>query len=167
MLWLLALGIVTNQRVSVWKSDASLWADAYAKAPLKPRPTINNGRAHELAGDPVSAEDLYRKAIWLAFDERRSAYVRRFSQAAAETNIAHLYMADGRLGSAMKILDGTLAEWPEFPYALYNRAAILWAYGACTEAQTTYAKAQQVDPALPGPKGICGPQPSVPQSASR
>lgn len=155
--WLIGLAFATHSRVHVWQSDLNLWKDAYAKAPLKPRSAINYGRTLELAGDVVTAEDLYRKVIWLSFDERRSAYVRRFSQAAAETNIAHLYMKDGRLASAMKILDGTLTEWPEFPYAHYNKGAILWVYGACEDAREEYRLARAWDPSLPGPQGQCGP----------
>jgi hypothetical protein len=42
--WLVCLPILTAGRVQVWQSDFSLWKDAVAKAPYKPRPWINYGK---------------------------------------------------------------------------------------------------------------------------
>lgn len=158
-IWLLSLSAVTSRRLHVWHSDFDLWTDAAAKTPGKPRPVMNEGRAHELRGDTAFADQAYRRTISLTFDERRSAYVRRFTQAAAETNLAHLAMNDGRFASAMRILDGTLTEWPDFPYARYNRAAILWVFGACDDAIHDYVVALHADASLPSPKGQCQPRP--------
>jgi tetratricopeptide (TPR) repeat protein len=162
-LWVGALGITTWTRCHVWQSDRALWADAVLKAPAKPRAIMNYGRTRELAGDPVTAERLYREVIGICLTEdRRPAYVRRFSIAAAEVNIAHLYMKDGRMASAMRILDQTIAGWPEFPYAHYNKGAILWVYGACDEARSEYLRAQQYDISLPLPTTSCEQSSSTP-----
>lgn len=155
--WLLALGVSTTVRCHVWTSDLSLWTDAAAKAPLKPRPVINEGRAHELAGQPEWAEAAYVRVIGLTWDTRRPAALRRYSKAAAETNLAHLHMKRGELASAMRILDDVARDWPDFPYAHYNRATIFWAYGLCDHAWTEYRRAFLVDPSLPQPKGTCDP----------
>lgn len=154
-LWLLSLSLATSIRCRVWASDRALWADAVEKAPLKPRVVMNDGRAHELAGDTEAAERAYRRVIGLSFDQRRSLYVRRFSQAAAEVNLAHLDMKAGRLASAMRKLDDTLADFPTFPYAHYNRGAIFWAVGACEDARTEYRLALSGDPSLPMPTDPC------------
>ena len=151
------MGWRTAARVTVWQSDMTLWSDAVWHTPLKPRPVMNLGRAYELQGDDAMAETLYRKVIWLTFDERRSEYVRKFSQAAAETNLAHLHMKAGRMAQAMKILDMTISTWPDFPYAQFNRGSILWAYGACEDATKAYAVAQAGDPSLPMPVANCNP----------
>ena len=156
--WICGSGAVTFARCHVWLNDGALWADAVAKAPSKPRCVLNDGRTHELAGDLGYAEQAYRRVIGIALtDEARTAYVRRFSQAAAETNLAHLRMKDGKLASAMEILDGTLKAWPEFPYAHYNKAAILWVVGECQDARIEYDIALTGDPSLPLPKVPCTP----------
>ncbi len=160
--WLLGLAVTTSIRARVWRSDQALWSDAVAKAPDKPRPVLNDGRAHELAGDVTYAETAYRRALSLSFDERRSAYVRRFTRAAAETNLAHLRMNRGEWASAMRILDDTIRDWPAWPYGHYNRGSILWIYGACDAAWTEFAIAHQGDPSLPPPKGTCAPRSSTP-----
>lgn len=160
--WLGALALTTAIRCGVWQSDAALWADARHKAPTKPRPVMNDGRVHELAGDEAYAERCYREVIWLTWDDRRSAYVRRYSVAAAETNLAHLLMKKGQLASAMHVLDQTLEGWPSFPYAHYNKAAILWAIGACNDAELEYQIAMAGDPQLPPPKTPCEPSLSTP-----
>ncbi len=160
--WLLSLSAATSIRARVWQSDRALWADAAAKAPQKPRPVLNDGRAHELSGDPAYAETAYRKAIGLSFDGRRSAYVRRFTQAAGEVNLAHLRMARGEMASAMQILDQVLEEWPAFPYAAYNKGSILWAFGYCDDAIVEFKTALAGDPTLPPPKQRCAPRSSTP-----
>ena len=153
--WLLGLPVLTRARVAVWHSEQSIWEDAVKKAPEKARPIMNLGRAHELAGDEVLADAAYRRAISLSFDPRRTEYDRNFTQAAAETNLAHIAMKHGQLASAITILDMTLRHWPDFPYAHYNRGSILWAVGACEDARQEYAIARFGDPALPGPHGEC------------
>lgn len=154
------LAISTFVRVqTVWQSDQTLWADAVRTSPRKPRVVMNLGRAYELAGDVVTAEAAYRSVIWLSWDPRRSAYVRRFSQAAAETNLAHLEMKQGHLASALQILDGTLTDFPTFPYAHYNRGWILWTLGVCDLARESFGRAFAADPTLPRPTGACVERP--------
>lgn len=132
--WLLSLPVGTWVRCHVWRSERALWANAVQGSPLKPRPRINLGRALEIEGDLEGAEREYRLTISLSFDARRSPTTQRLSRASAENNIAHLYMKIGRNGSALKVLDQILEDWPTFPYALYNRAVLLSAVGACDEA---------------------------------
>ncbi len=157
--WLGALGALTTIRCAVWQTDAALWADALITSPEKPRVVMNDARTHELAGDVAYADRAYREVIYLSFDPRRSKYVRTFSMAAAETNLAHLAMKEGRMASAMRLLEATLSYWPEFPYAHYNKGSILWVYGACEAAWDEIRYAQSIDPMLPNPKGECHDHP--------
>lgn len=157
LLWLLGLPCFTHARVAVWHSEITLWSDASYKAPWKARPIMNYGRARELAGDSEFSEHAYRLALSYSLDPRRTEYDRKFTQAAAETNLAHLAMKVGKLATAMEIIDGTLQQWPEFPYAHYNRGSILWAVGMCEDAKLEYAIARYGDPALPAPVGDCAP----------
>lgn len=156
--WLLSLPLVTATRVRVWQSDRVLWADALVKAPQKLRVVLNDGRQHELVGDVVYAEAAYRRVIGMAlFQAHGSRYLRQFSEAAAETNLAHLLMKQGKLASAMVVLDMILTEWPMFPYAHYNKGAIFWAVGACEDARVEYDFAVRVEPSLPLPTTPCVP----------
>lgn len=141
--WMVSLPLLTFQQTHVWTSEKALWANAVKFSPLKPRPHINLGRAFELDHDQANAEDQYLLTISLSYDERRPGWSQRFARAAAETNIAHLEMTHGLNASAMRILDQVIAEWPEFPYAQYNRAVILSAVGVCPEAMHAYQMARQ------------------------
>lgn len=146
---------VTHSRVAVWQTDETLWRDAAAQSPTKIRPLLNLARARELAGDWVRAEMDYRAVIGMVDDPRRPARDRRFAHAAALTNLAHVDMKRGRLATAMRTLDETLTVWPDFPYAHYNRAVILWSVGACADAMQAYRLAQQGDTSLIVPHEPC------------
>lgn len=153
--WLALLAGSTFARAHVWQSDRQLWANAARQAPLKPRPLLNYGRTLEQAGEWDQADDLYRRVIGLSFDARRGTYLNRYTRAAAETNLAHLYILRGWHASALRVLNNTLEDWPEFPYARYNRGALLWAYGACRDARADFTVAQRWDATLPDPTTPC------------
>jgi tetratricopeptide (TPR) repeat protein len=161
IVWVVALAWVTSGRVRVFQTGKTLWADAHAKAPTKPRPTLNYARELELSGDVAGAEALYREVIAQAWDPRRPAYMRLSSQAAAETNIAHLRIKAGKFASAMEILDQTLKYWPIYPYAHFNRGTIFWELGLCEEARKEYQQAIDRDPALSLPTNPCQPREGV------
>lgn len=155
--WLVTLAGASHARLSAWTSDAALWQNALTVAPTKLRPLLNYGRTRELAGDLVDAERLYRETAARAeMEARRPAQERRFARAAAESNLAHVYIKQGRFRSALLVLDRVLTRWPNFPYAHYNRATIYWVVGACADAQTDYTRAQAGDPDLALPASPCG-----------
>ncbi len=148
---------LTHAQLAVWQDEQTLWRQAAMVAPFKLRPTLNLARARELAGDLVSAEMGYRAVIALTADPQLAAHDRRFAHAAAVTNLAHLQMKRGNLASAMRQLDEALIVWPDFPYAHYNRAVILWSVGACAQADASYRSARQSDPNLVAPPAPCTP----------
>lgn len=148
---------LTHDRLAVWQDELSLWTAAAAVTPTKIRPVLNLARARELKGDFVSAEMGYRAVFDLTADPRRSTRDRRFARAAAVTNLAHLNMKRGNLASAMRQLDEALILWPDFPYAHYNRAVILWWVGACAEAERSYALARAYEPGFIAPSEPCTP----------
>lgn len=160
VLWLAASAVTTHHRLPVWASDLTLWTDAAMKAPLKPRPVMNLGRARELGGDLETAAEAYRQTIRLTGDARRGD--RKFAKAAAQSNLAHVYMQEGRFASAMITLNHALLEYPDFPYAHYNKGALLWFFGACEDATKLLHTARSKDPALAEYKPPCG-QSSLPR----
>ena len=143
--------VLTHQRTTVWRSERSLWEDAVLKAPTKPRPVMNLGRAHDLAGDRELARMYYKDAVFASFDTRRPLYVRRYVRAAAETNLAHLLMSSGGEGDLMAataMLEQVIAAYPAFPFSHYNMAAILQAAGQCVAARNEIAVARRMDASL-------------------
>jgi tetratricopeptide (TPR) repeat protein len=152
--WLAVLAMTAHRRLDVWQNEETLWADAAAKAPLKPRPVLNLGRVHELRGDLGFAEQSYRDVIHLASDRRRGDW--QFAKAAAESNLAHVFIKQGRFASAMTVIEHGLFEFPAFPYLHYNRGAILWQHGACDDAQRDLTTARASDPNLAEYPEPCG-----------
>lgn len=153
---LLVCAVLTHQRLAVWQTDRTLWADAVEKAPTRPRPVMDYGRALEMDGDLAGAMQQFRAVLPLTLDARRGARSNRFAMAAAETNIAHLYLRQGQEATAMRVLTGTLKWWPEFPYAHYNIGRLLWEHGACDDGWQELQYARAADPALALPNDPCG-----------
>ena len=60
----LGLGLLTWQRIQIWKSPESLWEDASVKSPGKYRPVYNLGTTL-MKTSPARAEDYLSKAIQL------------------------------------------------------------------------------------------------------
>lgn len=154
---LMACAYLTHRRLPVWRSDLPLWRDAASKTPIKPRPVMDYGRALEMSGDMDGAMEQFRRTISLTFDERRGHKSNRFALAAAETNIAHIYLRTGQQATALKVLEGTLAWWPDFPYAHYNIGRLLWEHGHCEEGLDEIAFARRYDNTLSLPVEPCGP----------
>lgn len=154
LLWLGVLAATSHARLAVWQDEGTLWADAHAKAPMKPRPLLNWARVQELRGDLDTAEGAYRRVIQLSGDRRRGD--RKFSKAAAQSNIAHVYIKQGHFASAMNVIDRALFEYPDFPYAHYNKGVILWLFGRCDQAVIELTTARSVDPNLTEYPSRCG-----------
>jgi hypothetical protein len=62
---LLLLGTLTFMRNEVWRTHVSLWSDALAKSPHKPRVYVNLGQALFLAGRVDEAISRYCQALAL------------------------------------------------------------------------------------------------------
>ena len=155
VLVLCACAWLTQARLAVWHSDLALWRDAAEKTPTRPRPVMDYGRALEMAGDLDGAERQYRQTISFALDDRRGRRANRFAIAAAETNIAHLYLRQGRINDALVVLTSTLGWWPDFPYAHYNIGRVLWEHGACQEGMQEILMARSQDTTLSLPSEPC------------
>ncbi len=151
VVWLVVLAGLTAVRVGVWRDEASLWTDAVAQNPTKPRPLVNLGRAYELRGALELARIAYKEAVGASFDLRRAPYVRRYVRAAAETNLAHLLMksgGEGDLVAAYAMLQGVVRDYDSFPYSHFNLGAIHQAHGRCLDAVREVQRARAMDPTL-------------------
>jgi tetratricopeptide (TPR) repeat protein len=137
---------VTHARAEVWASNLTLWTDAAAKAPLRPRAFINIGLEKELVGDLNGASQAYLAALALSQQDRLSTYQRVFHRAAAEVNNARVLALSGHPGMALSLLDEVIARHPDFLHAKYNKAVILAWLNACPDARVY---ADQAGPDFP------------------
>lgn len=131
--WLVLFGwaCVTYTRAEVWQSNTTLWTDATAKAPLRPRGFINLGIEKELAGDLNGASQAYLTALALSQQPRLSTYSRTFHRAAAEVNNARVMARAGHPGIALSLLEDVLTRHPHFTHAHFQKGVLLVALGQC------------------------------------
>ena len=91
---MIGFGWGTYVRNDVWRTELSLWSDAYRKAPLLHRPLHNLAMArYEKSGQLEKALELYQKAAQLKM-HRRSHRARLYG------NIANIYYRTGDYNSA-------------------------------------------------------------------
>lgn len=151
--WLLLgiAAILTHQRASVWTDEYTLWTDAAAKAPLKPRPFINLALALELRGDVDGALMAHQTALALSYQPRLTKYQQQFSEIASQTNIARLLAMTGREAQAERMLDDVIARHPLFPFSRFNRGILLARTGRCAQGLSDLQMAEALDPSLRNP----------------
>ena len=63
LILLVLAGNLSLQRSQVWRTPATLWTDALAKAPLMPRPHIYMGDVYKGQGRHQEALDSYQRAL--------------------------------------------------------------------------------------------------------
>ncbi len=79
--WVLVAGLLSHQRIEVWRDELSLWRDAANKGPQMVRPQVFLGNAWRVAGDSASARSAYERALELDPLHR-----------SARTNLANLFL---------------------------------------------------------------------------
>lgn len=101
--------VLSLGRAGVYATPMTLWADAAAKAPLKPRVHQNYGTALGLAGDYVRAQQEYSKAIeldpQLGIAYRSKAAVYLFGQDRSVPVLETGRMLPGNFAEASRLLD--------------------------------------------------------------
>ncbi|HEY6001690.1 MAG TPA: tetratricopeptide repeat protein, partial [Anaeromyxobacter sp.] len=129
----IALGIATHVRNEVWRDQLSLWADAAAKSPRKPRPLNNLGAALSEAGRADEAAQAFLAAI-RASPEHAEAYY----------NLGRLRMtARQDPAEAIRLFQTALALRPDYVDAYANLA------GAYVQAGLPEAAVRVVEAAGP------------------
>jgi protein O-mannosyl-transferase len=123
----LLLAIITVERNRVWRTDVTLWADAYEKAPRKAR-TVN-GLAWALLKDKTAPDP--KRALRLAeesFDPRRVDLPLGYNPFMVDT-LAEAYFANGDIQRAIEIerdimyKHGWATEWFIKQLARFEAAA--------------------------------------------
>ncbi|HEX5045431.1 MAG TPA: tetratricopeptide repeat protein [Candidatus Polarisedimenticolaceae bacterium] len=140
--WLLALlllallcGTASFLRTRVWRSDATIFADALRVHP-------NSPRAHFILGK--LAGDAGREAEALASFDRATAAWPDYIPAYQEKGVVLGRM--GRLAEAEEAFRETLRRSPAYDAAHYNLGLVLRRQGRSAEAERELVKALRIDP---------------------
>src|SRR5205807_8645374 len=120
----IALGLMTISRNAVFASNVSLWEDAEAKAPEKPRPHFNLGQAYQDAQRLPEAIREYEHALALKPDIH-----------AAYSNLAAIYLDQRQLDRGEEMLLKVTSLSPTFTEGFINLAVL-------------YLRKQETDKAL-------------------
>ncbi len=98
----LGLALLTSFRAHVFHTNLTLWTDATAKAPDKPRPAMNLAAALINAGELQSAEVVLARARELA--ERRSGWEHDHGIDLAIANLAVVKVKEGKRDEALVLM---------------------------------------------------------------
>jgi tetratricopeptide (TPR) repeat protein len=120
-------------RTMVWMSDASLWAEAVARAPEKVRPKIQLARALPAA-----------KALELLSQARLAAPY----DPAVAAEMGKTLLAEGQPDAALTEFGRALALDPRDARNFNNRGVALEALGQTEAARADFLRALEIDPAL-------------------
>lgn len=110
---LCALALLTALRVTVWASDVTLWADAYASNPQKPRSALNYAEAliHRNApGDIEHADALAMGAYESA--SHRTGWERQQGMAIALAHSGVVQLMRGDREQALALFDRSVSISP-------------------------------------------------------
>jgi len=116
---ILFLALLTYNRATVWKTEISLWADAYSKSPEKSR-VVNN-----YANSLLNNNDISNAIIILEKKLNNSERVPPF----IITTLANIYARNGELEKAQELYLKSLKADYTNPETRYNLALILHACG--------------------------------------
>jgi protein O-mannosyl-transferase len=130
LLIVVALGMATIARNALWRDPITLWEDALAKAPSKPRIFRNLISAYEERGDRAGAARIAAQET-LVFERLRRSRPR---DPEVMTALADAYARRGRLSEAVELLLQAISIAPEDAMARTAYGALLLQLGRSSEA---------------------------------
>jgi len=176
----LALGLATNARNAVYRSEDTMWTDVAAKRPNHPR-AVNNLAGAQARSRPDDAVALASRAIELEpedasahynmglalegqgkLDEAQAAYERAIALDAtdwrARANLGRLFIQKGDSARAVQQLQSAMRINPNEPFVYFNLAFVQQELGNLRQAISLYDKAtslnaQYLDPDIM--KALC------------
>ncbi len=127
------LAVLSMMRMTVWRTERSLWEEAARESPGKVRPLV------QLARTAPTDE-----ALGLLIKARTMAP----SDAGIASELGVLWLRMGRKGDALREFGRALALAPHDPHAIANRGAALMALGQTDAARRDFQAALNLDPCL-------------------
>jgi len=128
-LLIVLMGVTTWQRNQVWANEATLWADATAKAPLESRPYIYLGNSLHANGEHGAAVEQFNHALRLEPDNL-----------SARNNIGLAYLNLNQLALAQDQFNQLLVIYPGLNEAHYNLGKVAEQAKDWPKALQHYAK---------------------------
>jgi len=135
---LASLPLLSWQRVSVWRDDATLWRDVTVKQPRMPLAWASLGMSLYDAGRLEEAAAAYLQA--LAIDPNYQL---------ALNNLGGLYNEMGESDKARPYLERTVQLFPEDFKGYMNLAYNLYSSGDLPRAEAMFVRALELNPDLP------------------
>ncbi len=142
--WVIVAGMLSHQRIAVWRDELSLWQDAAHKGPHMVRPQVFLGNAWRAAGDYPAARAAYERALELDPHHR-----------SARTNLANVYLeaAGGDQAQAPLLLERAERHYrqvldsdPSYREALTNLGSLYMLRGEWTRADGVLSAAIEQHP---------------------
>jgi Flp pilus assembly protein TadD len=125
-----ALGLATVARNRLWHEPVTLWEDALAKAPTKPRIFRNLISAYEERGDRVNAARIAAKETAVFEDLNRA----RPHDPEVLTSLADAYARRGRSDAALELLIAAVQLSPDDALVRAAYGSVLLRVGRTTDA---------------------------------
>lgn len=129
----IALILVSAERMSVWASDEALWTEAMRRAPEKLRPQLQLARTLP----PKQALTLLQRAE-----------ATHPANPEVEAELGRTYLALGDPQSALQQFGLVLAQKPEDATAVNNRGVALRALGQSEVAEQDFRRALKLEPCM-------------------
>lgn len=105
MVWVAVALTATWTRAQAWTNERTLWIDAVAQAPDKPRPMVNLAKQYAVDGALDLAATYYTRALNMAGEPGRSRDEQVYGVGFAAANLAILRCQAGDLRGAYAIVE--------------------------------------------------------------
>lgn len=135
LVYVLFLGIQTNQRTKVWTDSLSLWSDADAKYPQNPTILLNKAAAHLLNNDVESALKDYKQSMSLDPNNYK-----------VYTNVGNIELSRGHFEQSIEHYSKSLGLNADNEKAYCGRGQAFINIGRLNEATTDLNKAISLNP---------------------
>jgi tetratricopeptide (TPR) repeat protein len=132
---LVALGVATWTRNSLWNDKIAFWENNVARTPNKARPHLNLGRAYDQAGEHELAIRAFERAI-----ELQPRYAR------AHSNLGAVYAKNNDRQKAIRHLQKAIEIEPTYATAHNNLGTLFALSGRLDLAADAYQKALSLEP---------------------
>ena len=130
-----ALGIATYHRNTIWQSDYVLWSDVLSKSPWNSRAHTNVGIALARQGKTREAVEHFKESLSIKPGDEKTLM-----------NLGNAMAMMRQYGESVVIFAKIIDQDPKNAKALFNMGTALAHQGKIVEAETYFRKATKLDP---------------------